>query len=284
MMVAASSVRTTKLPSGEAVPALGQGTWMMAEGRHPAAQEIAALRLGIELGMTLIDTAEMYADGGAEELVGAAIAGRRDEVFLVSKVLPQNATRAGTIAACERSLRRLRTDVIDLYLLHWRGTPPLKGTLEAFEQLMHTKKIRYWGVSNFDVDDMEELIALPGGRAVATNQVLYNLTRRGIEWDLLPWCHERNIPIMAYSPIEQGCLLADRAVREVAQRHAATPAQVALAWVLRRDGLIAIPKAATEAHVRENRGALEIRLSTKDLAALDRAFPPPTGKRPLEMI
>jgi diketogulonate reductase-like aldo/keto reductase len=280
----AAAVRTTKLPSGEAVPVLGQGTWMMAEGRHPAAQEIAALRLGIELGMTLIDTAEMYADGGAEELVGAAIAGRRDEVFLVSKVMPQNATRTGTIAACERSLRRLRTDVIDLYLLHWRGTPPLKGTLEAFEQLMHAKKIRSWGVSNFDVDDMEELIALPGGRAVATDQVLYNLTRRGIEWDLLPWCHERNIPIMAYSPIEQGELLGHRTLREVAKRHEATPAQVALAWVIRRDGVIAIPKAGSEAHVRDNRGALDIRLSKEDLAALDRAFPPPARKRPLEMI
>ncbi|HEU4642712.1 MAG TPA: aldo/keto reductase [Gemmatimonadaceae bacterium] len=280
----AAVVRTTKLPSGERVPVLGQGTWHLAEHAHRRAEEIAAIRLGLDLGMTLIDTAEMYADGAAEELVGEAIAGRREEVFLVSKVLPQHATRRGTIAACERSLRRLGTDWVDLYLLHWRGTVPLEETLDGFRALERANRIRHWGVSNFDVSDMEELVGLPGGTAVATDQVLYNLSRRGIEWDLLPWCFGRGIPIMAYSPIEQGRLLGDRTLREVAARHGATPAQVALAWVLRRDGIIAIPRAGTPEHVRENRAALELQLTAQDLAALDRAFPPPDGPRPLEML
>ena len=285
-----AAVRTVQLPSGDAIPALGQGTWGMAEDRARRQEEIAALRLGLDLGLTLIDTAEMYADGGAEELVADAIAGRRDEVFLVSKVLPENATRGGTISACERSLRRLRTDRLDLYLLHWRGSPPLEETLEAFDELLRAGKIRQWGVSNFDVADLEELVGLPGGTAVATNQVLYNLTRRGIEYDLLPWSRERGLPIMAYSPIEQGRMLNHPALRAVAARHeggggaAATPAQVALAWLLRQDGLIAIPKAGTPAHARENRAALGLRLTERDLAELDRAFPPPTRKRPLEML
>jgi diketogulonate reductase-like aldo/keto reductase len=277
-------MRTTKLPSGEAIPVLGQGTWHMAEEPRRRADEIAALRCGLDLGMTLIDTAEMYADGAAEQLVGEAIAGRRDEVFLVSKVLPHNATSRGTIAACERSLRRLGTDRLDLYLLHWRGQVPLAETLEAFVALTRTGKIRHWGVSNFDVADMEELERTPGGGAVATDQVLYNLTRRGIEYDLLPWCRKRGIPVMAYSPVEQGRLLNHPQLQDIAERHRATPAQVALAWVVRQDGLVAIPKAGTPAHVRENRAALDILLTDEDLAALDRVFPPPTGPQPLEMI
>jgi diketogulonate reductase-like aldo/keto reductase len=279
-----SAVRTTQLPSGEAVPVLGQGTWGMAEKGSRRDDELAALRLGLDLGMTLIDTAEKYADGGAEELAGAAIAGRRDEVFLVSKVLPQNATRNGTIEACERSLRRLGTDRVDLYLLHWRGRVPLADTLQGFAALLAAGKIRHWGVSNFDVDNMEELLALPAGMGAATDQVLYNLTRRGIECDLLPWCQNRRMPIMAYSPIEQGRLLGDPELRRVAVVHGATPAQVALAWVLRLEGIVAIPKASTLEHVRENRGALDIRLTQVDLAALDRSFPPPDRKRPLEVL
>jgi diketogulonate reductase-like aldo/keto reductase len=284
MSTPATAVRTVKLPSGEAVPVLGQGTWSMGDDSSRREQEMRALQLGLDLGMTLIDTAEMYGEGAAEELVGAAIAGRRAEVFLVSKVLPSNATQRGTIAACERSLRRLRTDRLDLYLLHWRGPTPLAETLAAFDALMQAGKIRHWGVSNFDVDDMEELVTLPGGAAVATNQVLYNLTRRGIEYDLLPWCRARQVPIMAYSPIEQGRLLSHPALLAVAARHAATAAQIALAWVLGREEVIAIPKASTLEHVQENRAALALHLSAEDRAALDLAFPPPTSKRPLEMI
>jgi diketogulonate reductase-like aldo/keto reductase len=282
--VIGSAIPRTKLPSGEAVPVLGQGTWHMGEDPKRKRQEVAALQLGLDLGMTLIDTAEMYGDGGAEKVVGEAIAGRRDEVFLVSKVLPSNATRRGTITACENSLRRLKTDRIDLYLLHWRGSVPLQETLEAFFALLRDEKIRYWGVSNFDISDMRELFELPGGDDVATNQVLYNLTRRGIEYGLLPWCREQRIPIMAYSPIEQGRLLGHRELQRVAARHGATPAQIALAWVLRQDGIIAIPKAVAPAHVRENRAAVDIRLTAEDLAELDRAFPPPKGPQPLDML
>jgi diketogulonate reductase-like aldo/keto reductase len=277
-------MRTTKLPSGEAVPVLGQGTWGMGEHPENRQNEIDALRFGIDIGMKLIDTAEMYGDGAAEELVGKAILGRREKTFIVSKVLPQNATRRGTIAACEQSLRRLGTDHIDLYLLHWRGPVPLAETLEAFEELVRMGKIRYWGVSNFDVDDMEELAALPGGTAVATDQVLYNLMRRGIEYDLLPWCTQRNMPVMAYSPLEQGRLLGDPELRRIAKEYSATPAQIALAWVLRNDRVIAVAKASTPGHVKQNRIALDIPLSGADFAALDRAFPPPAEKRPLEMI
>jgi len=280
----AHGIRTTRLPSGEVIPSLGQGTWGMAEDPRCRKDEVAALRLGFDLGMTLVDTAQMYADGGAEALVGEAIAGRRDELFLVSKVLPENATRAGTFAACEQSLRRLRTDRLDLYLLHWRGNVPLEETLEAFAALIDAGKIRYWGVSNFDVVDMIELWKLDGGANVATDQVLYNLTRRGIEYDLMPWCRNRNIPIMAYSPIEQGRLLDDRELRHVAARHNATPAQVALAWVLRQDGVVAIPKAANIAHVREDYAALELHLTGEYLTALDRAFPAPTEAMPLAML
>jgi diketogulonate reductase-like aldo/keto reductase len=282
--MATNTIRTIKLPSGEAIPVLGQGTWGMAENAQRRKDEIAALRLGLDLGMTLIDTAEMYADGAAEELVAEAIAERRDEVFLVSKVLPSNATRRGTITACERSLRRLGTDRLDLYLLHWRGSHPLEETIDAFSALVRAEKIRHWGVSNFDVSDLEELVDLPGGAAVETDQVLYNLMRRGIEYDLFPWCREHDLSIMAYSPIEQGRLLSHSELQSVAAKHSATPAQVALAWLLRQDGLTVIPRAGTPAHVRENRAALDLLLTEQDLATLDRAFPPPTGPGPLEML
>jgi diketogulonate reductase-like aldo/keto reductase len=275
---------TVALPSGETVPALGQGTWEMAEDRSRYDGEIAALRLGLELGMTLVDTAEMYAEGGAEQLVGEAVRGRRDEVFLVSKVLPHNATRQGTVRACERSLQRLGTDRLDLYLLHWRGRAQLVETLEAFSELVETDKIRYWGVSNFDADDLTEVTGLPGGAALTTDQVLYNLTRRGIEYDLVPWCRRHRVPIMAYSPIEQGRMLAHPALRAVAYQQDRTPAQVALAWLLRQDGLVVIPRAGSLAHVRENHAALGVRLTDADLTALDRAFPPPSGPQPLDML
>lgn len=278
------AIPTTPLPSGEPVPVLGQGTWRMGEDPRRRADEVAALRAGLDLGLTMIDTAEMYAEGGAEEVVAEAIQGRRDEVFLVSKVLPANASRQGTLRACERSLRRLGTDRLDLYLLHWRGRTPLEETLGAFEELRRAGLIRSWGVSNFDTADMDELAALPGGGAVATNQVLYNLTRRGIEYDLLPWCRERGVPVMAYSPVEQGRLLGHRVLGQVAREHGATPAQVALAWVLRREGVVAIPKAGTAAHVRENRAALDLRLSAENLVTLDRAFPAPTRPAPLEVL
>jgi diketogulonate reductase-like aldo/keto reductase len=281
----ASGVRTIALPLGERIPALGLGTWFMAEDPARRQTERAALELGLDLGLTLIDTAEMYADGRAEELVGEAIGGRRDEVFLVSKVMPTNASRAGTIAACEGSLRRLRTDRIDLYLLHWRSSFPLEETVLAFQELARAGKIRRWGVSNLDVPDLEELSGLPGGSHVQTDQVLYNLSRRGIELDLLPWCRARGIPVMAYSPFEQGRLLRDApALARVAERHGATPAQIALAWILRLDGVNAIPKAGTPAHVEENRAALDLRLTREDLAELDAAFPPPEEAQPLEML
>jgi Aldo/keto reductases, related to diketogulonate reductase len=280
--MARSDLPTVKLPSGEKVPQLGQGTWHMGESGRRRGDEVAALKLGIDLGLTLIDTAELYAD--AELVVAEAIKGRRDECFIVTKVLPENSTRARTIAACERSLKRLNTDRIDLYLLHWRGRPRLEETLSAFEALVSAGAIRYWGVSNFDVSDMEELFALPGGDACATNQVLYNLRRRGIEAGLLPWCRERGVPIQAYSPIEQGRLLRDRVLTGVAIRHRATTAQIALAWVLRQPDMMVIPKAATLEHVRENRAALDIELTAQDLAELDRAFPPPAGPRPLELL
>jgi diketogulonate reductase-like aldo/keto reductase len=277
-------MRTTKLPGGEAIPLLGQGTWRFGESRQHQAGEIAALRAGFDLGMTLVDTAEMYADGAAESVVGEAIAGRRSEVFLVSKVLPQNASQRGMVKACEASLRRLGTDVIDLYLLHWRGGVPLEETVTAFGALLDAGKIRHWGVSNFDVSDMEELLALGAGKGVATNQVLYNPSRRGIEFDLLPQCQRRHLPVMAYSPIEQGRVLKSAALKEIARRHDATPAQVALAWVMREEGVIAIPKSGSVEHVRENHASLAVRLTEMDLRELDAAFPPPERAVPLEMI
>ena len=272
------------LPDGERVPALGQGTWHMGESRRRTPEEAAAVRLGIELGMTLIDTAEMYGSGGAEEMVARAAEGLRDDLFIVSKVYPHNASRAGVVAACERSLERLRTDRIDLYLLHWRGSIPLAVTLEGFEQLRRDGKIRHYGVSNFDRADMAEWAALKGGETVAADQVLYNLSRRGPEWDLLPWCRERGIAIMAYTPLGQGSLLHDRTLAEIAHRRNATPAQVALAWLLRQEGMIVIPNAARQEHVRENRGALDVVLTGDDLLALDRAFPPPKGRSALGML
>ncbi|MBR0749038.1 aldo/keto reductase [Bradyrhizobium japonicum] len=275
------TTRTIVLPSGEHIPRLGQGTWHMAEDPLKRPKEVNALRLGIDLGMSLIDTAEMYADGGAERVVGEAIKGRRDDVFLVSKVLPQNATRHGTIAACNRSLDRLGVDEIDLYLLHWRGSVPLEETVDAFETLVGAGKIRYWGVSNFDVGDMQELVDLPNGANVATDQVLYNLARRGIEIDLMPLCQRSGLPVMAYSPIEQGRVLHHVAVKTIAARLGATPAQVALAWVLRQEGVCAIPQSGNPEHVRDNRGALDVQLTPQDLAELDETFPPPARKQPL---
>ncbi|MGX5829837.1 aldo/keto reductase [Mesorhizobium sp. 43Arga] len=279
-----STIRTTTLPSGETVQVLGQGTWKMGEDSRRRADEVNALKLGLDLGITLIDTAEMYASGGAEEVVAEAIAGRRAEVFVVSKVLPSNASRAGVQRACENSLKRLRTDRIDLYLLHWPGSVPLAETVEAFEALRKAGKIRHWGVSNFDTEDMEDLAGLPDGGNVQTNQVLYNLVRRGPEFDLAPWSRKRGIPLMAYSPVEQGALARNTRLDTVAARHNATAAQIALAWVMHQDGVIAIPKASSQEHVRQNFAALDIRLAPQDIADLDRAFPPPTRKRGLEMI
>jgi diketogulonate reductase-like aldo/keto reductase len=279
-----ADLRTVGLPSGERVPALGQGTWHMAEDPRRRRAEIESLRTGLDLGCTLVDTAEMYADGRAELLVGEAIEGRREEVVLVTKVLPSHASRRGTIAACEASLARLGTDRIDLYLLHWRGSVPLEDTVDAFTRLGDAGKIRYWGVSNFDVDDMIELAGLAAGGDVATDQVLYNLERRGIEFDLMPWCRARRIPIMAYSPIGQTRFLGHPALQTVAARRGVTPAQVALAWVLRSDGVIAIPKAGSAAHVRENRVAADLHLTEDDLTLLDRVFAPPRAKQQLAIL
>lgn len=272
------------LPSGLTVPALGQGTWYMGEDSAQRRYEIEALRSGIDLGMTLIDTAEMYADGEAENVVGEAIVGRRDDVLIVSKVLPFNASRKGTIEACERSLERLRTDRIDLYLLHWRGRYPLEETVAAFEELRQAGKIGCWGVSNFDTDDMKELVNVVGGKAVATNQILYNLTRRGPEFDLIPWSDDRRIPLMAYSPIEQGRLLNNPILAQIADEVGGTPASVALAWTMRGGNIIAIPKSSNLHHVRDNRKAADLRLSEDQLERLDRAFAPPSRKTALEML
>jgi diketogulonate reductase-like aldo/keto reductase len=277
-------MRYTQLPSGEQLPVLGLGTWHMGERPERRRDELDAVRFAVDNGMHLIDTAEMYGDGAAEELIGEALGGRRGEAFIVSKVLPHHATRRGTVAACEDSLRRLGTDYLDLYLLHWPGPVPLDETLEAFDALVRAGKIRHWGVSNFDTPDMEELLALDAGQAVAANQVLYNLMRRGIEFDLMPWCRERRLPLMAYSPLEQGRLAGNAVLERLAADHGATPAQIALCWVLREDFTIALPKAATPAHVRQLRGALDLALSAQDMAALDLAFAPPARKMALEVI
>jgi diketogulonate reductase-like aldo/keto reductase len=262
------------LPDGESMPAYGQGTWHMGENRDSRADETAALRLGIDLGITLIDTAEMYANGVAEEIVADAMGQDREKLFIVSKVLPSNASQQGTIEACERSLRRLRTDRIDLYLLHWRAAHPFVETLAGFERLQRDGKIRHHGVSNFGRRDMAKWVSA-GGANIVANQILYNLNRRDPEWGVIPWCHDRRISIMAYSPIEQGRMLGHKALAEVAGRHGAKPAQVALAWLLRQDGLIVIPKASQQQHVRENLGALDLTLTDDDLVTLDRAFPRP---------
>ena len=277
-------MRTVALPSGERVPAFGQGTWHMGEDPARRAEEIAALKLGLDLGATLIDTAEMYGDGRAEELIAEAIAGRRDEVFLVSKVYPHNATQRGAIAACERSLKRMKTDRLDLYLLHWRGGVPLEETLAAFAALKQAGKIRHYGVSNLDLADMNELWSLAEDGAIETDQVLYNLARRGIEWGLLPWLRKRRVPVMAYSPLEQARLLRNPRLTEFAQSHGITPAQAALAWLLKDDDVIVIPKSARRDKLEDNFGALAVRFTREQLAELQRIFPPPTGPGPLEML
>lgn len=273
-------MKTVVLPGGREVPALGLGTWKMGEDSRRRSAEIAALQRGIDLGMTLIDTAEMYGEGGAEEVVGDAIQGRRDRVFVVSKVYPHNATRRGTIAACERSLKRLGIETIDLYLLHWRGSVPLAETLDAFAELKRSGKIGSFGVSNFDTSDMEEAWGLRGGQKIAANQILYNLTRRSVEHDLLPWCRNQRVPVMAYSPVEQGRLVRDRKLLN----RDATPAQIALAWLLTMEGIIAIPKSSDVRHVEENRVAADLVLTTEELSLIDRAFPRPRERKPLEML
>jgi len=279
-----SAIPEITFPDGRKVPALGQGTWNMGEKASEASREIESLRRGIDLGMTLIDTAEMYAEGGAERIVGEAIRDCRDQVFVVSKVYPWNASRSGTPAACARSLERLGIDRIDLYLLHWRGEHPLEETVEAFEELKAKGLIGAWGVSNFDTDDMQELVSVPGGENVSTNQILYNLSRRGPEFDLIPFCRKRKIPVMAYSPIEQGRLLRNAELIRIAKAYQATPAQLALAFLLEQRGVIPIPKTATAERVEENRGATEIALTPEDREALDIAFPPPERKEPLAML
>lgn len=279
-------MRTLTLPDGESVPALGLGTWRMGESKRAQAAEVGAVRLALDIGYRLIDTAEMYGDGGAEEVVGQALRGasvRRESVFVVSKVYPHNASRRGVEAACERSLKRLQLEQIDLYLLHWRGEHPLADTLAGFEALQRRGLIRHWGVSNFDRDDMEELQALPGGPACASNQVFYALSERGIEFELLPWMRTRSMPCMAYCPIDRGRLAADPVLQAVGRRHGASATQVALAWVLSQPGVMAIPKAVREAHLQENFAAASLALRPEDFEALDRRFPPPRRKKPLAM-
>ena len=276
------AIATLKMHSGRPIPVLGQGTWRMGERAAKAALEIGALKLGFDLGLTLFDTAEMYGEGGAEEVLAQAIKGRREQAYIVSKVYPQNASLKGTVAACERSLSRLGIEQLDLYLLHWRGRHPLAETVRAFEKLRADGKIAAWGVSNFDRDDMAELDGVPDGGNCSVNQVLYNIAQRGIEWDVLPWCRERGINVMAYCPLDEGGrMLSSKALRTIAAKHRATTAQVALAWLIRQNGVVAIPKAVTEAHVRENRAAADLKLSAADLADIDAAFPPPNAKMPL---
>lgn len=276
-------MRTIELPEGEAIPCLGQGTWNMGERPGRRAEEIAALRAGVDLGMTLIDTAEMYGEGATEELVGEAIAGIRDQVFLLSKAYPQNASEKRLPKACDASLRRLGTDRLDLYLFHWRGNVPLAETVEAMQALQRVGKIRHWGVSNLDTDDMAELVEAGGGACV-TDQILYNLTRRGPERELLPWLVRHGMSAMAYSPVEQGRLLGDPELGDIAADLGLTPSQLALAWVLRQPSMIAIPKAGSVAHVRENREAAELTLAPDTLNRLDALFPAPRGRTALEML
>lgn len=272
------------LPSGESVPAFGMGTWHMGDDSAARDEELATLRLGLDRGVTLIDTAEMYGDGRAEKLVGEAITGRREGVFLVSKVLPSNASRKGTMAACEGSLRRLRTDCIDLYLLHWRGSEPFEETVAGFTELQRVGKIRQFGVSNLDPGEMKELWSAPRARAAQTDQLLYNLSRRGIEWDLLPWLRRHRIPVMAYSPIEQARLLEDPKLVAFARRFELTPAQAALGWLLAKDDIIVIPKTSRRERLLENLASLDKPLTAAQLSELDSLFPPPSGPQPLEML
>ena len=271
------------------LPVIGQGTWYMGENPAQRADEVAALQAGLECGLKLIDTAEMYADGGAEEVVGQALLGRRDRALLVSKVYPWNAGEVDAIAACERSLRRLQTDYLDLYLLHWRGNIPLEETLRAMERLQQQGKIRHWGVSNFETDDMAELWDEEKGEACATNQVLYHLASRGIEFDLLPACQQRGVPVMAYCPLAQAgrlrdSLFTDPQLTQIAQQKGISVAQLLLAWVIRQPGVIAIPKASSVAHVQENAAALEVELTDEDLQLIDRAWPAPQHKLPLDIV
>jgi diketogulonate reductase-like aldo/keto reductase len=275
-----------RLPSGKPASRLGQGAWQIGEDRRKRAEERNALRVGLDLGLDLIDTAEMYGSGRSEQLIAEVVASEREHVYLVSKVLPENASRRGTIAACERSLKRLKTDYLDLYLLHWRGSVPLDETLEAFTTLRDRGSIRHYGVSNFDVDDLDEARVMPGGAGIATNQVLYNLEHRGIEWNVLPWCREQQIPLMAYSPLgsDSRRLRAHPVLKAMAARIGATPARIALAWLLRQPDVVVIPKAGSEAHVRDNHAALTLALSAADVEEIDRSFPPPKGPKPLAMI
>jgi diketogulonate reductase-like aldo/keto reductase len=276
-------MRFVTLATGEKVPALGLGTWHMGERRSDRAAEAKALQLGLDLGLNLIDTAEMYGEGKAEEIVGDAMGSLRDQIYLVSKVYPHNASRKGAIAACERSLKRLKTDRLDLYLLHWRGSHPLAETVEAFETLRKDGKIRNWGVSNLDAGDMTELARVPNGGNCASNQVLYHLGSRGIEWQLLPQCQKAKIMVMAYSPLGQGPLLRKPPLKKIADKHGCDPAAIALAWVLRQPGVITIPKATSPDHMRANVTAIDVTLDKDDLAALDAAFPPPKRAASLDM-
>jgi diketogulonate reductase-like aldo/keto reductase len=279
-----NALPTVTLPDGEAIPKLGQGTWEMGERPNARRAEIAALREGVDLGMTLIDTAEMYGDGESEKLIAEALGDRRDELFIVSKVYPHNGTQRGVQAACERSLKRLKTDRIDMYLLHWRGGEDLQGVVAGFESLRRDGKIRHWGVSNFDVDDLEELFSIPGGEGCATDQVLFNVARRGPEFDLLPFLRGRGMPLMAYSPVDHACLPAGGVLQDIASARGVSSFQIALAWVLQQDGVLAIPKAADIAHLRQNFAALEIVLSAEEVARVDAEFSPPRRKRALEML
>lgn len=277
-------MRFVTLAGGEKIPALGLGTWHMGERRSNRAAEAEALQLGLDLGLNLIDTAEMYGEGGAEEVVAEAMAGRRDSIFLVSKVYPHNASRSGAIAACERSLKRLKTDRLDLYLLHWRGSHPLSETVAAFEKLKADGKLRHWGVSNLDMGDMAELRSVPNGENCVSNQVLYHLGSRGIEWDLLADCAKHKVMVMAYSPLGQGAILRNAALASIAKKHNVTPAAIALAWTMRHEHVVAIPKASNLEHVKANAAAADLKLDAEDLKALDAAFPPPKRAAPLGML
>jgi len=281
--------KTVQFPDGTTVPAIGQGTWYMGERNSDLRAEVRALQQGLDAGMTLIDTAEMYADGGAERVVGEAIAGRRDAAFLVSKVYPHHAGGAKAIAACEQSLKRLKTECIDLYLLHWRGSIPLHDTVAAMETLQASGKIRRWGVSNLDTDDMQALWKIPGGQACMTNQVLYHAAARGIEFDLLPWCEEHSVPVMAYCPLAQAGklrhdVLTSAVMQDIARARGVSSSQVALAWVTRTGNVIAIPKAVQPQHVKDNAAALTLSLTEDEIARIDAAFPAPNHKTPLDMV